>query len=140
MTITWPDPRHHRAPRARKRSSPERSIQVAVVKAVRKLNPAAVYHSVPNGGFRVHMHAVMKLKAEGLIPGVPDLLFLLPPNGRAAYLELKAGKGRLSTQQKDFAERAESAGCLWACAHSLDEAMAVLGGWGVVPVSTEAMQ
>lgn len=48
-------------------------------------------------------------KALGLRAGVPDLFFLLH-GGQAVMIELKAEKGRLSTDQEDFHSKVEALG------------------------------
>lgn len=61
-------------------------------------------HHIPNGGWRKRAVAG-KLKAEGVKPGVYD--YCLPwPRGvyHGLYLEMKADKGRLSAEQKEFRE------------------------------------
>lgn len=59
-------------------------------------------YAVPNAGNRKIQYA-MKMKAEGLRPGVPDLC--LPcPSGKyhGLYIELKTKKGRPSESQLDW--------------------------------------
>lgn len=142
MTVDWPEstiitrPRK-RAPRKRtaKRAAPERAIQVAVVKALRQHGRGCVWYSVPNGGYR-HMHTAMKLKAEGTRSGTPDLCFVLS-DGRAAFLELKAEKGRQSPEQKIFEQEVTSLNALYSVAYSVDEAWGVLAAWGCLPSEVE---
>ena len=52
---------------------------------------------VPNGGTRNKIEA-MRLKAKGVVPGVPDLGFFW--KGRTYWFELKTQKGTLSPAQK----------------------------------------
>jgi hypothetical protein len=52
---------------------------------------------VPNGGFR-NLKEAAKLKAMGVVAGVPDLL--LVNNGALVAFELKTPTGRLSDKQK----------------------------------------
>lgn len=77
----------------------ESNLQAQCVKWVRndlKL-PYGTFFSVPNEGIRSPKFA-SRLKAQGLIGGVPDLVLLT--KGRAVFFELKAEKGRLSEKQK----------------------------------------
>jgi hypothetical protein len=60
-----------------------------------------LFFSVPNGGTRNPREA-MKLKATGLVPGIPDLIFLW--NGKVYGFELKTEKGVLSPKQKEIHE------------------------------------
>lgn len=58
--------------------------------------------AVPNGGHR-HVAVAAKLKAEGVRPGVPDLWLPVQRQGFAGLvIEMKAGKGRLSSNQQDW--------------------------------------
>lgn len=56
--------------------------------------------AIPNGGYR-SMSVAKKLKAEGVQPGVPDMLLAIP---RAPYhglfIEMKSMKGTASKIQK----------------------------------------
>jgi hypothetical protein len=52
---------------------------------------------VPNGMF-TNAREGAKFKAQGVIAGVPDLVFVW--NGKTHYIEVKTEKGRLSEQQK----------------------------------------
>ena len=57
-------------------------------------------------------------------PGAPDVLGVL--NGRSIAIEVKTGAGRLTDQQRAWAERHQRAGGLWAEVRSLDDAAPVL--------------
>lgn len=63
---------------------------------------------VANGGSRNKIEAA-KLKAMGVVPGVCDLLLLIP-RGRygAAFFELKVGRNTLSEHQQAFIEEMKS--------------------------------
>ena len=52
---------------------------------------------VPNGMF-TNAREGAKFKAQGVIAGVPDLVFVW--QGKTHYIEVKTEKGRLSEQQK----------------------------------------
>lgn len=60
---------------------------------------------IPNG-MRSNPRSVSYLKAQGLKPGIPDY-FLALPRGRyhGLWLELKAGKGKPSADQKEWLGR-----------------------------------
>lgn len=142
MTIQWPASTELRRPvkrtkrngASKPRQAPERAIQVAIVKELRK-HARCPWFAVPNGGYR-HMHTAMKLKAEGVCPGVPDLVFVLP-GGRFGGLELKAEKGRLSDDQKNWRAWISAQQGWWGVAHSVDEAWGILAAWGVLPSAVE---
>ena len=79
----------------------EHGIQVGIVNYFR-LNHMLCF-SVPNGGWRGNKGVMVgrKLKFEGLLRGVADLILLLP-DGECVFIEVKAAKGRQSPEQKDF--------------------------------------
>lgn len=55
--------------------------------------------AIPNGGHR-DIRVAVKLKAEGVRPGFPDLLWLLPACGYYGMaMELKCGRNKLSPEQ-----------------------------------------
>lgn len=88
------------------------------------------WFAIPNGGFR-HIRVATALKAEGVRAGTPDLCFLLP-EGRVAWLEMKAAKGHLSPDQKQFRDKALSLNHHWAVANDVDEAIRIISSWGVL--------
>lgn len=60
----------------------------------------ALMFAIPNGGKRP-VGVGVKLKAEGVKPGVPDLALLVPRGGFSALLiELKFGENKLTDSQK----------------------------------------
>jgi len=115
------------------RQCPEDALQMTLVKHLLiRTRPGVVWHSIPNEGVRSPQTGA-RLKKMGLRPGVADLVFILPPEGRAVYLELKAGKdGRQSKEQKQFEADAIAAGARYALARTLDEALKVLLEWGAI--------
>lgn len=54
--------------------------------------------AVPNGGLRNKREAA-KLKYQGVVAGIPDLVFCFVSN-KATFFELKTDKGRLSKDQQ----------------------------------------
>tara|TARA_B100000408_G_scaffold117945_1_gene96244 strand:+ start:7359 stop:7715 length:357 start_codon:yes stop_codon:yes gene_type:complete len=76
----------------------EHAEQVTLVNWFRTTYPNVRIIAIPNGGFRDH-NTAKKLKAEGVLPGVPDL-FIPEWN---LWVEMKRQKGgRLSAEQKDW--------------------------------------
>lgn len=110
-----------------KRAAPERAIQIAIRDRLRLRGVTAI--AVPNAGKRTVV-AGMLLKAEGMFPGFPDLI-VLGNEGRVAFLEVKAAKGRLSDAQEDCHDMLKRRGHLVAVVRSQDEAEDVLrsAGW-----------
>lgn len=83
-------------------------------------------YAVPNGGYRSARTAIA-MKREGMKSGVPDLV--LPVARRiwhSLYLELKAGSGSLSENQKRWIEMLSEQGNLVAVAYSFEEAKGIL--------------
>lgn len=66
--------------------------------------------AVPNGGQR-NLREAARLKAQGVLAGVSDLILLMP-NGKVYCIELKNpnGKGRQSPSQREFEETVRAFG------------------------------
>lgn len=78
--------------------------------AKRKYPVLELLHAIPNGGHR-HIAVAKKLKKEGVKAGVPDVCLPVPRGPyHGLYIELKAGKGRLSKKQQWWAEKLSEAG------------------------------
>ena len=90
----------------------------------RALRPELEYRAIPNGGKR-HIGVARKLKREGVRAGTPDI-FIMLPEGRIAWLELKIKGGYLSADQKAFRDKAISLDHAWGMARTLDEAIEFL--------------
>lgn len=92
--------------------------------------------AVPNGGHRDKVTAAM-MKAEGVVPGVADLILLVPKVKTATYaligkpvvmeavhalcIEMKTEKGRQSPEQKAWQKKVEAHGYKYAVCRSLDD-------------------
>ncbi len=95
----------------------ETGLQQGCVKWFRSQYPKLILFAIPNGGKlpfkktktgkRFSSEAI-KLKAEGLLPGVSDL-FLMEPRGEyhGMYIEMKFNKNGLSEDQIKFFMEAE---------------------------------
>lgn len=115
-----------------KRTRPEDGLQMALVEHLRfRARPGVVWHSTPNEGARSPREG-SRLKRMGLRPGAGDLVFILPPEGRAAYLELKSADGRQSREQKAFEADILAAGGRYALANNIDDALSILTTWEVI--------
>ena len=104
-----------------KRNRPEQAIQRAVVeylKLMENLGELTFFH-VPNGGRRTRTEARI-FKGLGVRAGVPDLVLMFP-DGRTAFIEVKAATGRLSAKQKEFKNTAEYFGFPYAECRAVDE-------------------
>ena len=105
-------------------SSEEHHIQVACVRWFSLQYPQyrGRLFAVPNGGRRDATTAA-KLKAEGVVPGVADLI-LLKSNRQfgALLIEMKTEKGRQRESQKKWQEIITSDGeYKYVVCHSFDE-------------------
>ena len=88
----------------------EHQEQVALVTWFRLQYKQYKYHlfSIPNGAHlagdaRLRAIKMNAMKAEGLLPGVSDLMLMIPKNGwHGLWLEMKAKGGKLSEAQKEF--------------------------------------
>src|SRR5262245_45601602 len=91
------------------------------------LKPTVIWFHCPNGELR-DKNAAAKLRAMGVLPGVSDLMFFWRPvnSFRALFLELKAGRGKLSTEQAAFGFAVSTMGAGFEVASSVDEAIAAV--------------
>lgn len=95
---------------------PEHQIQQAIH---RFLTIEHVFHfAVPNGEKR-DVRVGARLKEEGVLPGVSDLVLILP--GRVVFAEIKTVAGRLSPAQKAFREAVQGLGHPYVVWRSLDD-------------------
>lgn len=109
----------------------EHQIQRQLVnELVYRLRPEVVRFAIPNGGLR-NARVAQQLKAEGLLPGMPDLGFAVE-DGRVHWIEMKNGKGSLSIYQWGVRHRLEALGHRWAIARSAEEALEQLNNWGAL--------
>lgn len=118
-----------RAPYQRaKNRSPERALHMSVEAFLRHAWPAHLpYTHFPAGELRDKATAG-KLKAMGLKAGWPDFIFILP-NGQAAFLELKAGRGDLSESQIELRRALVALKCGYAVARSVEDVERTLSRW-----------
>ena|SRR6478735_6674470 len=115
-------------------AQPEAQLQGAVVAFLRgALPPRALVFAVPNGGSRDKREAA-KLKWQGVLAGVPDLIVLI--DRQCFGIELKARTGRLTDEQKLISCRFEDNQIPWTVARSIDEVETFLRGHGVPLRST----
>jgi hypothetical protein len=109
--------------------SPEHVAQVGLIKALNYLiRPEIVRFAIPNGGRR-HIGVAKKMKAEGLLAGMPDLGFAVE-DGRVHWLEMKAPEGVISENQRGVLKKLAGLGHNTAVAWSVEEAIEYLRQWG----------
>lgn len=77
----------------------EHELQCYCVQWFNMNYPMSLLFAIPNGGLR-NLKVAVKLKKEGVTPGIPDL-FLATGNAefRGLFIEMKFGKGKASPDQ-----------------------------------------
>ncbi len=93
-----------------------------------------IFHPA-NGGARSKAEAG-RMKAQGVVAGIPDLIVIVA--GRAHGLELKTQHGRISPAQKRMAEMFQCAGAEYDVARSVAGARMILARWGAIDDSRSA--
>ena len=78
----------------------ESTLQASCVRWFRYQYPHLVIYAVPNGGSR-NVREAQRLKAEGVLAGVADLVVMLP-QGKSLYIEMKVRGNRQTDNQKEF--------------------------------------
>lgn len=113
------------------RAQPEHQIQASIIEfwKMRGRRDLDLF-AIPNGGAR-NVITARRLKAEGVLAGVPDLCCILD-DGRVGWLEVKAPKGRLSPEQREFSERWQKRGHRFAIVYDVKDASIVLALWGAL--------
>lgn len=109
-------------------ASTETQRQRAIVSYLRRCVTPWVFH-VPNGGLR-DPRVAAKLKADGVLPGVPDIGVVLP-GGKILWIEVKAPGGRLSEAQIAFRDHIMATGGLWCLAYDIDGVERALASYGI---------
>lgn len=82
----------------------EHNLQTGCVTWFRLQYPklADLLFAIPNGGLRNKVVA-QKLKDEGVLPGVSDLLLAVPMHGyHGFFIEMKYGNNKLTKSQAEF--------------------------------------
>lgn len=90
----------------------ESKIQQSIIKTFRYRYPnlSTLLFAVPNGGAR-NPREGSRLKAEGVVPGVADLLLLVPNEKyHGLCIEVKTDKGRQTDNQKQWQTEVEKQG------------------------------
>ena len=106
----------------------EHRLQCACVRWFRLAYPKHRHNlfAVPNGGYRTPTTAA-KIKAEGALPGVADLILLLPNTFyHGLLIEMKTDKGRQSEAQREWQESIERDGYKYVVVRSIEEFIQVV--------------
>jgi hypothetical protein len=119
--------------RPRRIDASESSLQVQLLKELTyKLRPDVRVLAIPNQSNR-HINNAVRMKAEGMMRGAADLLFMFPVSeGAVGWLEMKRRTGSLSDHQHGFKSICAMLGHRWAMARSVDQALDVLRGWNAL--------
>lgn len=118
------------------RSEEEHNIQVACVEWFRYQFPQLVLFAVPNGGERAkrtvrtrtgaiatYAPAAVKLKQEGALAGVADLVAV--GYGKVLFIEMKTPKGTQQDTQKEFERKVTKLGHEYHVCRSVEDFMRV---------------
>lgn len=77
--------------------------------------------AVPNGGAR-NLREGARLKREGVVAGVADLILLMPRGGfHALCIEMKTDEGHQSKEQKAWQKAVEEQGAKYVVCRSFDD-------------------
>jgi hypothetical protein len=108
----------------------EHDIQVNCVNYFRLRYPKGLIFAIPNGGQR-NVIVASKLKAEGVLSGVPDLCVPIAKKGyNGLYIELKNGKaGKVSDNQKTIMSKLQSEGYQCEVCRSFDEFKTIIDNY-----------
>lgn len=91
-------------------------------------------HSSLNG-VKLSKNQAGRAKTQGMLSGVPDLFLPVPKNGfHGLFIEMKSGKGRLSTNQTCFLSKVELLGYKIAVCYSANEAIKTIENYYFVPI------
>lgn len=102
----------------------EAAEQMAVVRYC-DIKRIPIFH-IPNGGSR-HPAEAANLKRQGVKPGVPDLCVPVPAGGyNSLYIEMKAPKGRVSDNQKEWISKLRSLGHAAFVCYGAEHAIALI--------------
>lgn len=100
----------------------EHSQQAKLVQRVRAFHPGVIIAAIPNGGDRRPSERV-RLAAEGVLAGMPDICVLRPSSGFCGlFIEMKTETGVVGESQRDIAKRLNAEGYLSLVARSADDA------------------
>lgn len=107
---------------------PEQDLQQQAIAFIRRAYPTLVHFHVPNSSGNRGRRLGGIMKSMGLLAGVPDIV-VVQPNGLAGFLELKAGRGKLTESQAAFRDRVTKLGCCWAEIRTIEQLATTLESW-----------
>lgn len=92
----------------------EHDHQKIIIKWASTIPALDTLFAVPNGSLR-NLEVAIKLKAEGVKKGVPDMMLPLPSHDgkfHGLFIELKTETGKASKEQKEWIEKLNNNGYL----------------------------
>jgi hypothetical protein len=99
----------------------EHNLQVSCITWFHCQYPQHIIYAIPNGGQR-NVIIAAKMKAEGVLSGVPDLHIPLARKGyHGLYIEMKAGKNKTTERQNAVIRKLEKEGYKCNVCYSFDE-------------------
>lgn len=116
----------------------EHEEQTVIVQYIRMAYPDVLFWSTPNGARLVTNRAdigiaaarMNRLKSEGLLPGVPDLIIAEARGPYHAFaLEMKGEKGRTSPAQETVLEMLRARRWYCAVARGADQAIRIIDAY-----------
>jgi hypothetical protein len=107
--------------------NPEEQIHRAIVKYLRLAWPEILFFHPANGEKR-GIQAAVRLKAMGVIPGVPDLVLIFP-DGSHGYLEIKPEEKYATPVQKAFHAELTARNVKVAVVRSIEDVAQTLEEW-----------
>lgn len=99
----------------------EHDLQVSCVQWFRLAKRKEMIFAIPNGGQR-HIAVARKMKAEGVLPGVPDLFIPAPTDKYAGlFIELKVGKNKPTPAQVKIMQDLSEKGYLSVVCYTFEQ-------------------
>ena len=114
---------------SRKPPGPEELLHRSVIEWLGWVKPDVVFFHSYNGAYMSKATAG-RGKAMGVLPGVADLVFVLP-GGKVGFIELKVLEEGLSDNQKAFHDNVRKLGASTTVARSIEGVQTILKSWGV---------
>lgn len=96
--------------------------QVAFFDWFRRCYPHVLAFAIPNGGHR-HVAVGRKMKAEGVVSGVPDIL--IADGNPGCFIEMKVKPNKTTDRQKEVIKQLQQSGYHVAVCYGWEEAKTV---------------
>lgn len=107
----------------------EHNLQKACVQWFRMQHRNKLIFAIPNGGLRDKIVA-KKLKDEGVLPGIPDLMIPIPKNGYGGiFIEMKYGNNRPTDEQNEILSELWDSGYKVEVCNSIEKFIEVVNNY-----------